>query len=288
MAPRVYCVTGANKGIGYEVVRILAEHFKDQAIVLLGTRSIERGNAALAKMKQDNPSFEYANVHLLEMDVSEPTSIQPAAAFVEKTYGHVHVLVNNAGVFGREVGSEMCFQVNVFGVLDVLEAFRPLLVPNQSSNIVVASSAGAWTLRALSEQLQAIFEDFNALDVASVRSLLDDWKIAFAGKPSQFSWPAFASTNGAYGISKMALMALIRKWAVDHPDIKTTMVCPGYCITDISYHTGFLTAAQGGEHVLFPVFHEEETISGRFYRESKETSFKAPRPEEYGPPVEFY
>ena len=79
-------------------------------------------------MKQDNPSFDYTNVHLLEIDVSKPTSIQAAADFVKKVYGYIHVLINNAGVFGREVGSEMCFQVNVFGVLDVLNAFRPLLV----------------------------------------------------------------------------------------------------------------------------------------------------------------
>ncbi|CAK4183738.1 unnamed protein product, partial [Aphanomyces euteiches] len=83
MAPQVYFVTGANKGIGYEAVRILAEKFGDQAIVLLGTRSLKNGEDAIAKMKQANSSFDYANVHLVEIDVSNKESIQAAADFVK-------------------------------------------------------------------------------------------------------------------------------------------------------------------------------------------------------------
>ncbi|CAK4116986.1 unnamed protein product, partial [Aphanomyces euteiches] len=170
MAPQVYFVTGANKGIGYEAVRILAEKFGDQAIVLLGTRSLKNGEDAIAKMKQANSSFDYANVHLVEIDVSNKESIQAAADFVKAKYGHLHVLINNAAV-------------SVYGVYETLAAFQPLLVPHQSTNIVVSSGAGVWVLAALSPELLAIFENFNALDIDTLHGLLDDWLDAYHKKP---------------------------------------------------------------------------------------------------------
>ncbi|CAK4230523.1 unnamed protein product [Aphanomyces euteiches] len=270
MSPQVYFITGANKvdefelsrGLGYEAARIVAEKFRDQAVVLLGTRSLKNGEAAIAKLKDANPSFGYANVHLVEIDVSNKQSIQAAADFVKAKYGHVHVLINNAGMLGQLEGSEMCLQVNVYGVYETLLAFHPLLVPHQSTHIVVASTLGAWTLDALSPELQAIFEDFNALDIDSLRALLDDWLASSQGKTSKYIWPTLEETSGAYGISKMAVLALTRKSAIDYPEVKTVMVCPGYCATDISGHTGYLTAAQGGEHILYPILHPESTERG--------------------------
>ncbi|KAG9405311.1 putative short-chain dehydrogenase/reductase [Aphanomyces cochlioides] len=98
MAPQAYLVTGANKDIGYEVVRILSERLSDQAIILLGTRSLDNGKAAIAKMQQANRSFNYANVYSLEIDVTKSESIQAAAEFVKATYGTLHALINNAGI----------------------------------------------------------------------------------------------------------------------------------------------------------------------------------------------
>ncbi|KAG9400765.1 hypothetical protein AC1031_010204 [Aphanomyces cochlioides] len=282
MAPQVYLITGANKGLGYEAVRILAERFRDDAIVLLGTRSHERGKAALAKIRQSNPSFDYANVHLVKIDVSKLEWIQAAADFVKAKYGNVHVLINNAALTTHAEGPKMCFQVNVFGVYDTLNVFYPLLVPHESSNIVVASAAGAWTLAAMSPDLQSIFEDFTALDDATVRDLLDDWLAAYEGKPSKYTWPSPEESTRAYGISKTVVMALTRKWAVEHPEIKTTIVCPGYSATNMTAHSGHLTAAEGAENLLYPIFHADKTESGGFYREGERELFNTSRPAGFG------
>ncbi|CAK4072564.1 unnamed protein product [Aphanomyces euteiches] len=275
MAPLVYLITGANKGIGYEATRILAERFRDEAIILLGTRTLKNGEDAIAKMKQANPSFDFANVELVEIDVSKNDSIQAATDYVKAKYGNVHVLVNNAGIAGRSEGAEMCFQVNVFGVWSTLEAFNPLLVPNQSINIVVASGVGSGTFAAMSPTLQAILDDVNKLDTATVHSLVDDWLASAHGKPSEHSWPNASQTYGPYGVSKTLVMSVSRKWAADHPDIKTVVVCPGFCATDLNNHTGKLSAAQGGEHILFPVFHPDKTESGKFYSQSREHAFNS-------------
>ncbi|KAG9405317.1 putative short-chain dehydrogenase/reductase [Aphanomyces cochlioides] len=176
MAPQVYLVTGANKDIGYEVVRILSERLGDQAIILLGTRSLDNGKAAIAKMQQANRSFNYTNVYPLEIDVTKSESIQAAAEFVKATYGTLHALINNAGITAYVEGVDACFNVNVFGVHETLSAFHSIMVPSQSINIVVASEVGAWTFSTLSRELQAIFANYSAIDIPTLRELADGWK----------------------------------------------------------------------------------------------------------------
>ncbi|KAH9124454.1 hypothetical protein LEN26_009715 [Aphanomyces euteiches] len=251
MAPRVYFVTGANKGIGYETVRILSERFKNQAIVLLGTRSLENGKTAISNLKQSNPSFDYANVGLVEIDVTKSDSIQAAVDFVKETYGNVHLLINNAGVAGQAEGAEACFKVNVYG------AWR-----------VVGTKVGAVALGAMSPNLQDIFENFTALDVEILKHLQQDWLLFAQQKPSLGTWPGLDKTYGAYGVTKAMVMALARKWAAEFPEIKTNVVCPGYCATDLTNNGGLLSAAEGAERVLYPVLNAETTETGKFYAES--------------------
>ncbi|KAH9098163.1 hypothetical protein LEN26_016669 [Aphanomyces euteiches] len=90
-------------------------------------RSLDNGKAAIAKMQQANPSFNYANVHLLEIDVTKTESIQAAADFVKTTYSTLHALVNNAGITEHTDGIDVCFYLNVYGVYATLSAFHPIM-----------------------------------------------------------------------------------------------------------------------------------------------------------------
>ncbi len=87
-------VTGANKGIGFEVVRVLA---KKGLQVILGARNPERGKRALSELKDEG-----LDVDLLELDLSDADSIERAVKELEKKYGRLDVLVNNAGILHRE------------------------------------------------------------------------------------------------------------------------------------------------------------------------------------------
>ncbi|CAK4096308.1 unnamed protein product [Aphanomyces euteiches] len=265
MAPLVYLVTGANKGIGYEIVRILSERLGDEGVILLGTRSLENGQAALVKMKQTNPLFSYENVQLLPLDVVNSNSIQAAAELVKTTFGSLHALINNAGISGDSEGADACFNVNVFGVQEVLATFLLIMVPNQSINVVVASVVGAWTSAAMSPEHQAIFADYTSLHMPALQALQ--------------SWPGVDKTFGVYGVSKAMVLGLARKFAHEHPDIKTVMVCPGYCATDINANSGPRSAAEGGERVAFPLLHPENTKTGRFYIDDLEHGFNVPMPQ---------
>mmetsp|Transcript_67983 Transcript_67983/g.79063 ORF Transcript_67983/g.79063 Transcript_67983/m.79063 type:complete len:244 (+) Transcript_67983:34-765(+) len=137
-------ITGANKGIGLESARQLAAlGYK----VLLGSRSEALGAAAVAKLKGDNPALD---VELVVIDVVSEASIAAAAADVERRFGRLDVLVNNAGVAAGNmsgplkdvnlVNARLDFEVNYFGTISTTQAFLPLLLKSALPRIVNLSS----------------------------------------------------------------------------------------------------------------------------------------------------
>ncbi|MEN3370783.1 MAG: hypothetical protein V7609_2926 [Verrucomicrobiota bacterium] len=139
---RIALVTGANKGIGFEVARELA---RLRFHVYLGARNPEAGRAAAEQLSADG------NVTFLEIDVSRPDSIRRAAEEFSRTSDRLDVLVNNAGIIvdGDEdiltVTPEMfqdTLRTNTLGPLLVVQAFVPLLRNSKAPRIVNVSSGG--------------------------------------------------------------------------------------------------------------------------------------------------
>src|SRR5947207_9801995 len=82
-------ITGANKGIGFATARQLGAR---GMTVLLGTRDAERGQAAERTLRDDG-----IDAHVVQLDVTDPTSVRTAAEWIDAGYGRLGVLVNNAG-----------------------------------------------------------------------------------------------------------------------------------------------------------------------------------------------
>jgi NAD(P)-dependent dehydrogenase (short-subunit alcohol dehydrogenase family) len=137
-------VTGANKGIGLEIVKQLLAKGVD---VHLGARDVERGEKAAAD----------TGARFVQLDVTDPESVRRAAASLDQ----LDVLVNNAGVVGGRPQApgdadldriREAFETNVFGVITVTEAMLPLLRQSAHGRIVnVSSSVGSLT-RMLSDE----------------------------------------------------------------------------------------------------------------------------------------
>jgi len=136
----VALVTGANRGIGFEVVKKLAQKGYH---VFLGGRNLAAAAEAAAKLAAAG-----LEVEPLELDVTRPESVQQALVQVEKL-GRLDALVNNAGVLldegvpGLQVPVETVhatFEVNVYGALRVAQTFAPLIVASEGGNIVNVSS----------------------------------------------------------------------------------------------------------------------------------------------------
>jgi NAD(P)-dependent dehydrogenase (short-subunit alcohol dehydrogenase family) len=135
-------VTGANKGIGFEVARQIARQgFR----VFLGARNAKAGRTAAEKLSGDG------EVIFFEIDVSDDKSIRAAAEEVSRQSDRLDVLVNNAGILLDEDKSaltitpeifETTLRTNTLGPWLVAQAFAPLLTQSPAARIVNVSSSG--------------------------------------------------------------------------------------------------------------------------------------------------
>lgn len=137
--PGTALVTGANKGIGYEVVRQLAAKGWR---VFLTARDREKGAAAAATLGD--------RVRFIQMDVSDEASIAKAAQDVSAQTDSLDLLINNAGVLFRDQDRsildvrvdilQQCWAINCVGALLVTRAFLPLLRKSAAACVVNVSS----------------------------------------------------------------------------------------------------------------------------------------------------
>lgn len=142
MTQKIALITGANKGIGLETARQLAE---EGMHVIVAGRDLAAAQAAAATIAQAGLSAE-----AIALDVTDPASIAAAVRTVREHHGHLDVLVNNAGVmqdaFDKKPSQQSLdvwrstFDTNVFGLVAVTNAFLPLLVLSDGARIVNVSS----------------------------------------------------------------------------------------------------------------------------------------------------
>ncbi|MFD0693881.1 SDR family oxidoreductase [Paenibacillus sp. GCM10027628] len=134
---KIIAITGASSGIGLSTALKLAEK---GWIVYAGTRQIERDRAQYA---------ERGNLHFVEMEVTDPASLQRVFDQIDTEHGHLDVLFCNAG-FGylRSLGQadhadiERVFDTNVYGVMHTIRAGLPLLRKADSGHIIATTSVG--------------------------------------------------------------------------------------------------------------------------------------------------
>jgi NAD(P)-dependent dehydrogenase (short-subunit alcohol dehydrogenase family) len=213
MAEIIALVTGANKGIGKEIARQLSAR---GVLVLMTARNRERGEFAAAELRAQNQPVEF-----IEMDVTSQSSVDRAAAEVERRYGRLDILVNNAGVAldwipGSELNVETLretFEVNVFGVFRVTKALLPLLKQSKHGRIVNMSSG-----------LGSLSRSADPGSSLTVRNLLL-----------------------AYCSSKAALNMITVQFAneLKSVGIKVNSANPGFTATDMNQRRGVRTVEQG-------------------------------------------
>jgi NAD(P)-dependent dehydrogenase (short-subunit alcohol dehydrogenase family) len=141
-------VTGANRGIGFEICRQLA---KKEIKVILTARNEKRGKEAIDKLKKEGLEIAFH-----QLDVTDERSIQQAASYVKENFGKVNILINNAGVgadyenHGSNADIEKIkeiLEINTFGPLRVFKAFIPIMLESKNGRIInISSEMGALSI----------------------------------------------------------------------------------------------------------------------------------------------
>jgi NAD(P)-dependent dehydrogenase (short-subunit alcohol dehydrogenase family) len=229
-------VTGGNKGIGFEVVKRLAQN---GFFVYLGSRTLENGLAAAAKLQAEG----IGNVEAIQLDVTDQGSVDAARAAIGAKTQALDVLVNNAGISGgfqqSALGSSIdqfktVYETNVFGVVRVTQAFIDLLKGSAAPRIVnVSTSMASLTLAA------------------------------------DLSDSAYSNRFVAYQSSKTALNMYTVNLAYELRDtpFKVNAVCPGWTQTDFTHHQGTSTVEEAGQRIVKYALIDQNGPTGKFFSE---------------------
>ncbi len=235
----VALVTGANKGIGLEIAKGLASH---GLTVLVGSRNLENAEAAAKSIG--------AQAHAVQIDVTDQTSITVAAERIQREFGRLDVLVNNAGIshanrpgmtFADVMQTNMLtaapmedvrkvWETNVFGVIAVTQAMLPLLRDAPAGRIVNIGSTGG--------------------------------SLAWNSNPDNSHRAMF----GNYSASKSAAHAITLAFALalESTNIKVNIACPGHTSTALNNFSGARSAEQGARRAVQLALLDANGPSGTF------------------------
>jgi len=210
---KIALVTGGNKGIGFEIVRGLLQA---GCRVYLGAREAAKGQQAIAELAAEG------DVRFLEVDLGNQTTLDAAAAHLQREEGHLDILVNNAGINVPGDGSastaavrsvEQALHTNFLGTLSVTQAFLPLVKQAAAGRIVnVSSPLGSLTLNGQ-----------------------NDWGLL-----------GYSASKAALNMFTVQLANELRDTA-----IKVNSAAPGYTATDLNGFAGTDTPAQGASGAIW-------------------------------------
>jgi NAD(P)-dependent dehydrogenase (short-subunit alcohol dehydrogenase family) len=232
----VALVTGANKGIGFEIARQLGVRGMS---IIVAARGSQRGAVAAARLADQG-----VDARSVVLDVTNQGTIEAAAREIEAAPGRLDVLVNNAGIQidGTAKPSEVSldtlrhtYETNVFGPVAVTQAFLPLLRRSPAGRIVNISTG----LGSLTQNSDPDYEFF------PVKHL-------------------------AYNSSKTALNSVTVQFAYELRDtlIKVNAADPGYTATDFNNHKGTRTVQQAAAIAVRLATLEDDAPTGGFFNDA--------------------
>lgn len=267
---RIVLVTGANRGIGYEAVKYLSQQLP-HAKVLLSSRSVDSGYAAVKKMQVEVPDHDFSNVEVIQLDITDSESLAAAVETVLRKFGQLTDLLHNTGIADvkGDLHTPEILDVNVRCAKDTVESFLPIIPAKTGRISLVSSQVGAWYAAAADPEIQVRLNDVSKNDYNTIAKLINDW-IAFSqGESSELNWnPPNDMLSSAYGVSKALITAWVRHFAQTETKVPIAIVCPGYCQTELTGGQGSRSAAQGAYSVAWPLLNEFN--SGHFYQDGND------------------
>lgn len=231
-------VSGANKGLGKEIVRQLGRR---RMRVYLGSRDAVKGRIAAQEF-----AGQGLDVTPLQLDVTSEASVAAAAANLERVHGRVDVLVNNAGILLRmpsldtdAANMQATYDTNVFGMVRVIRAMLPLVRAARHPRIV------------------------NVASTSASLALTSDPETPFGQSDTIL---AYASSKAAVTMLTLHYAHAFRRHP-DHAHIKINAATPGHIATDLNGHAGTRTVEQGARVVVRLATLSDDGPSGGFYND---------------------
>ncbi|HMK13985.1 MAG TPA: SDR family oxidoreductase [Burkholderiales bacterium] len=230
MDRKIAVVTGANRGIGFEICRQLAA--KEIGVVLT-SRDEAKGRKAVAQLRSEGLEVEF-----YQLDVTDAPGIQRLGGFLESKYGAVDILINNAGIMADAKSS---------GVLDVqLHVVRATMETNVYGPLL------------LCQVLIPLMRKKNFGRIVNISSGCGQLSDMGAGIP------AYRMSKTALNALTRTLAAELKG-----SNILVNSMCPGWVKTDMGGPDAVRTVAEGADTAVWLATLPEGGASGGFYRDRK-------------------
>ncbi|KAF4594912.1 NAD(P)-binding domain protein [Ophiocordyceps camponoti-floridani] len=250
---KIVLITGANTGLGFEMVRALCGSDKAYEM-LVGGRSLDKANKAVEAAVGEFPSSK-SRVSAIQVDIEDDESIQRAFEDVKGRFGRVDALINNAGAtFDQHIHSgdmtmrqawNQSWNVNTTGSQVMTHVFVPLLLQSSDPRLLFITS-GTATLTG-SENRELVMN-----------------KLCSKGWPKTPTGSDPRQLISSYRSAKTGLNMMMREWhrILSEDGVKVWGISPGYLATglggslELNKQRGAGDASLGGEFV-------REVLEGR-------------------------
>ncbi|GAB3538793.1 SDR family oxidoreductase [Spirosoma fluminis] len=231
---RTALITGANKGIGKEIARQLAQQ---GFAVFIGARDMTKGRETAEELCSEG--YEATFIHL---DVTDPVSIKNACGTFSQKADHLDVLINNAAVLedhGENIlklNAEMLertFKANVIGPILVIQDFLPQLQRSQTGGRIINVSSGAGALTSMHTYAPAYSISKTALNAVTKQ---------FAG-------------------------------ALKQHNVAVNCVDPGWVRTDMGGPNASRPVEKGAETIVWLATEAAQSETGKFWHDQQEVDW---------------
>ncbi|KAI9591104.1 hypothetical protein BDF19DRAFT_456297 [Syncephalis fuscata] len=279
---KVIVVTGANKGIGREIVRRIAREYGKgeysawtQPLVLyLTARNEQLGRTTLQQLKEEltyerpeSSSPVPVELRFYQLDVTQSTSIQDLYNMLKREHGGLDILINNAGIAYKgntfdETVARTTITTNYFATVNITNTLLPIIKHN--GRVVTLGSQSARLSYLSSDQLRQRFTDPKKTE-ASVTALMNEFIASVTdGTFEEKGWP-----RQTYAVSKMGVLAYVSSLAHNaRKDVSYFSCCPGWCRTDMAGMAATYSAEEGSDTPVYLALTDDKSVlehSGKFF-----------------------
>jgi NAD(P)-dependent dehydrogenase (short-subunit alcohol dehydrogenase family) len=226
---KVALITGANKGLGFEIARQLGQQ---GVTVVLGARDNAKAEEAAKKLKAEG-----VDAHAVKLDVTKEADVAALPAFFESKFGRLDILVNNAGVmldFGGVTRDtfRQTYETNVIAPYFITQALLPLLKAGPAGRIVNHSSV-----------------------MGSMTAIGDPNRI-----PPEWALPAYCSSKAA-----LNMLTVTTARTLEGTNVKVNSAHPGWVKTDMGSDQAPMEIVDGAKTAVALALLPDDGPTGGFF-----------------------
>ncbi|CAG5057562.1 unnamed protein product [Parnassius apollo] len=267
MATKIAVVTGANRGLGFAVVKGLCLKFKGK--VYLTARNEENGLEAVNKLKSIGLCPEF---HIL--DVNSEESVKNFANFIKITHGGLDVLVNNAGILEWDEiypsydAAKRNIDINYRSLLTIEKYLYPLL--RDGARVVNVSSACGHLSNIKNKKWLKLLQKKD-LKTEEINEFVNEYLESVKNKTFNKDDFADQGKHAEHRVSKTALTALtmVQQRKYFDKNISINAVHPGHVKTDMANGGGVLEPDQAADTILYLILDASSNLKGTFMWHNK-------------------